>query len=143
MVFKQKTHKKQLKNKSNHQDLISIDEILEGKTFHNKEMNYSQYIGLNTALREALKFTDSTGYVATMPELIGAKIKAEKNHIFWANWYSTPGEENMRSWIQRGRFLPPPRRAGLHYQAKDGRQYVGPGPELREQLIREATRRGD
>ena len=77
------------------QSLISIDDILKGKSFHDADMP--------TALQQALDFAGPSGYVATMPELIAAKVKADKSHNFWQNWHTVHTEENIGI-DSKGRF---------------------------------------
>jgi hypothetical protein len=67
--------------------MISIDDILKGKTFYDGNMP--------TALQQALDFAGPNGYVATMPELIAAKLKASDDHDFYKNWYAVHTEENI------------------------------------------------
>jgi len=73
----------------------SIDDILKGKTFFSEEKDGAKYIGLPIALTQALEYATFDGIVATMPELISAKIKADKSHDFWQKWYSVHTEENI------------------------------------------------
>ncbi len=85
------------------QGLISIDDILKGQTFYSEKKKGGNYIGLSVALQEALDFARPNGYVATMPELIAAKLKAEKSHDFWQKWYTVHTEENIGV-DSKGRF---------------------------------------
>ncbi|MFA6073161.1 MAG: hypothetical protein WC758_03545 [Candidatus Woesearchaeota archaeon] len=76
--------------------IVNIDDILNGKTFFSEEKDENgKYIGLPIALSQVLEYATSDGYVATMPELIVAKIKADKSHDFWQKWYSVHTEENI------------------------------------------------
>ena len=74
----------------------SIDDILKGNTFYSEEKDSNdKYIGLPIALAQALDYATLNGIVATMPELISAKVKADKTHDFWQKWYSVHTEENI------------------------------------------------
>jgi hypothetical protein len=77
------------------QNMVNIDDILKGKMFY--ESN------LPDALQQALDHAGSTGYVATMPELIAAKVKAGDDHDFYQNWLTVHTEENIGV-DQKGRF---------------------------------------
>jgi hypothetical protein len=85
------------------QSIVNIDDILKGKTFFSEKKKDGYYIGLAVALGEALDYVGTDGYVATMPELISAKLKAEKSHDFWQKWYAVHTEENIGI-DQKGRF---------------------------------------
>ena len=85
------------------QSIVNIDDILKGKTFFSEKKKDGNYIGLAVALGEALDYVGTDGYVATMPELISAKLKAEKSHDFWQKWYAVHTEENIGI-DQKGRF---------------------------------------
>jgi len=76
--------------------LFSLDDILKGRTFYSEEKDSNDnYIGTAVALQEALDFANTNGIVATMPELIAAKVKADKDHDFWNKWYTVHTEENI------------------------------------------------
>jgi hypothetical protein len=77
------------------QNMVNIDDILKGKMFYDSN--------LPDALQQALDHTGSTGYVATMPELIAAKVKAGDDHDFYQNWLTVHTEENIGV-DQKGRF---------------------------------------
>ncbi|MCF7859202.1 MAG: hypothetical protein K9N07_07755 [Candidatus Cloacimonetes bacterium] len=77
------------------QNMVNINDILKGKMFYDGN--------LADALQQALEHAGSTGYVATMPELIAAKVKAGKNHDFYKNWLTVHTEENIGI-DQKGRF---------------------------------------
>src|SRR3989339_1579177 len=66
---------------------FTIDQMLTGKTFYTNS--------LSTALSEAMNFATSEGIVLNMPEFIAAKAKAERNHVFWLDWYTVLTEENI------------------------------------------------
>jgi hypothetical protein len=85
------------------QNIVNIDDILKGKTFYSEKKKDGNYIGVAVALQEALDYVGTEGYVATMPELISAKLKAEKSHDFWQKWYEVHTEENIGI-DQKGRF---------------------------------------
>ena len=65
----------------------SIEDILKGQPFYDDN--------LSDALQQALDHAGSDGIVASMPELIVAKIKADENHDFWKNWHTVHTEENI------------------------------------------------
>ena len=73
----------------------SLDDILHGRTFYDGK--------LPVALRQALEYAGREGIVATMPEFIAAKIKADKSHNFWKEWYAVHTEENIGH-DKNGRF---------------------------------------
>ena len=82
--------------------LINIDP--EKDIFYSEDQDSDgNYIGLPIALKQALNHAGTNGYVATMPELIAAKLKAGKNHNFWKNWFTTHTEENIGI-DKKGRF---------------------------------------
>ncbi|MAG52586.1 MAG: hypothetical protein CMH62_01350 [Nanoarchaeota archaeon] len=73
----------------------SLDDILRGKTFYSNERDGEKYVGLPIALEEALNYAGDEGIVFTMPELIAAKVKADKSHEFWKKWHTVHTEENI------------------------------------------------
>jgi hypothetical protein len=77
------------------QSIVNIDDILKGKTFFSEKKKDGYYIGLAVALQEALDYVGANGYVATIPELIATKLKADKSHDFWQKWYAVHTEENI------------------------------------------------
>jgi hypothetical protein len=77
------------------QSIVNIDDILKGKTFFSEKKKDSNYIGVAVAFQEALDYVGANGYVATMPELIATKLKADKSHDFWQKWYAVHTEENI------------------------------------------------
>ena len=83
--------------------IFSIDDILNGETFYSDKKDGNNYVGLPIALQEALKHSREDGMVATMPELIAAKAKADKSHEFWKKWYTVHTEENIGI-DKKGRF---------------------------------------
>jgi len=72
---------------SQQNSLFYIDDILKGTPFYDDK--------LPIALQKTLEFAGEGGIVATMPELIAAKIEADKSHDFWQKWYSVHTEENI------------------------------------------------
>ncbi|MFA6073163.1 MAG: hypothetical protein WC758_03555 [Candidatus Woesearchaeota archaeon] len=74
---------------------VSLDAILTGTPFYDSK--------ISVALQQALEYATPDGYIATMPELISAKIKADKSHDFWQKWYSAHTEENIGI-DKKGRF---------------------------------------
>jgi len=82
--------------KKNEEKNISIEDILKGKTFYSEERDSKgQCIGVSVALREAINYAGENGIVVSMPELIAAKIKADKTHEFWQKGYDVQSEENI------------------------------------------------
>lgn len=66
---------------------IDIDRVVNGKTFYDAN--------LPAALEQALAHGNGM-VVATLPELIAAKIQVDKDdHPFWQDWYTTLTEENV------------------------------------------------
>ncbi|RLE38355.1 hypothetical protein DRJ17_04215 [Candidatus Woesearchaeota archaeon] len=83
---------------------VNIDDLINyGKTFYSEEMKRIMHIGVAVALQQALDFAGPNGYVATMPELIAARLKVDENHDFWQNWYTVHTEENIGI-DSKGRF---------------------------------------
>ena len=78
-----------------HTSKYNIDDVIKGKTFYDSK--------LPVALRQALEHAGPEGIVATMPELIAAKLKADKKHDFWKQWYTVHTEENI-GLDRKGRF---------------------------------------
>ena len=81
----------------------SIEDILKGKTFYSEQRDGGNYVGVPIALKDALEYATPEGIVATIPELIAAKIKAEKSHEFWQKWLTAQTEENIGV-DKKGRF---------------------------------------
>jgi len=97
----EKQPKKKLEQKINY--------VKYGHTFYElaRDTN-NQYLGVPIALSQALHYATPEGYVATLPELIAAKIKAKKNHELWLKNYHVHTEENIG--IDK---------KGLHYKKND------------------------
>ena len=74
---------------------VSLDAIIAGTPFYDSK--------ISVALQHVLEYATSDGYVATMPELIAAKIKADKDNFLWQDWYSVHTEENIGI-DKKGRF---------------------------------------
>ncbi len=75
---------------------ISLDDIVKkGKTFFSDTQDKGKWIGLPIAMEEAINYATSNGIVVTMPELIAAKIKADKEHDFWKKWHTVYTEESI------------------------------------------------
>ena len=62
---------------------VDIQAIIDGEECYNSDMP--------TALEKALEY----GLAATMPELIAAKLEADKDHAFWKKYFTTHSEENI------------------------------------------------
>ena len=69
----------------NFQPKVNINDLINGKTFEGND--------IVSSLNAALDFACPKGYIATMPELISAKVQVEKNHILWDNVYNVQSEE--------------------------------------------------
>ena len=83
---------------------FNVDDLINnGQPFYSDQKDGDKYVGLPIALEQALNHAGTNGYVATMPELIAAKLKAGKNHNFWKNWFTTHTEENIGI-DKKGRF---------------------------------------
>src|SRR3989344_2479638 len=67
--------------------LFTIDDVLNGNIFYDTSMPQ--------ALRQAMEYATAQGIIANMPEFIAAKVKADKSHAFWQNWYTVLTEENI------------------------------------------------
>ncbi|MBU0470744.1 MAG: hypothetical protein KKA62_03960 [Nanoarchaeota archaeon] len=65
----------------------SVEDILRGQVFYDDK--------LPIALQQALDYATGEGIVATMPELIAARVKTNKYHKFWKDWYTVLSEENI------------------------------------------------
>ncbi len=78
------------------QPTISIDDIIQkGKIFYASARNNDTKIPIITTLQKALDYIENTGYIATLPELIKARIKSGKEHNFGNKWYTAHTEENI------------------------------------------------
>ncbi|MBI4447412.1 hypothetical protein HY643_00375 [Candidatus Woesearchaeota archaeon] len=72
-------------------DLLAL-----GKTFFSEKIDrYGDCVGVADALRQALDYAGKDGFVASMPEMIAAKVKVDKSHEFWQKWYAFYSEEDM------------------------------------------------
>jgi len=83
-----------------HQVTVSIDarveEILAGKFCHNKDKDVNELrIGIAKALEKTYKLIKAGGYIATMPELIAARVKADKSDKLWSFGIRCHTEENI------------------------------------------------
>ena len=89
---------------------FSIEDILNGKTFYGNmhKPRISKYSDGEEALEAALAYAGPEGIVATMPELIAAKIytaqfRADHSHDLWNERYTAHTEENVGI-DKKGRF---------------------------------------
>jgi hypothetical protein len=73
----------------------SVDDIIDGRTFFSNQRDGSKWVGVKVALQDALDYTGDNGIIATMPELIAAKLNADENHDFWKKWHTVHTEENI------------------------------------------------
>ena len=63
-----------------------VDELV-GKSFYDAK--------LPTALRNAQKHAGSNGFVASLPQLVDARLLADGSNDVWQNWYIANSEENV------------------------------------------------
>ncbi len=47
------------------------------------------------ALRRALRYAGDDGFVASMPQLLHARVNADYDNIIWNTWFSANSEENI------------------------------------------------
>jgi len=47
------------------------------------------------ALRRALRYAGDDGFVASMPQLLHARVNADYDNIIWNTWFSANSEENV------------------------------------------------
>jgi hypothetical protein len=47
------------------------------------------------ALRRALRYAGDDGFVASMPQLLHARVNAEYDNIIWNTWFTANSEENV------------------------------------------------
>ncbi len=66
---------------------VSVDDFINGNPIYESK--------LPDSLEKALEFAGDEGIVLTTPELIEAKIKADKAHEYWQKWMSVHTEENI------------------------------------------------
>lgn len=75
---------------------FTLDQLLNGQPFERKDKDKkNRFIGIPLSLQDALAHAGSGGIVLTMPELIAAKVKADKNHTYWKAGYDVHTEENI------------------------------------------------
>ena len=82
-------------------ELLKIRKHLFSET-HKKELVYDFLKGesfyadrMADALRDAQEHAGPYGAIASLPELIAARLKADKEHELWKNWYDCMSEENI------------------------------------------------
>ncbi len=69
-----------------HEPAVSIDEILRrGEAFYDAK--------LPQALRSAQAHAGADGHVATLPELLQARARADRKHLVWEEWYAALSDE--------------------------------------------------
>lgn len=61
--------------------------VTEGEAFYNDR--------LPNALRKAQEYAGKQGYVASLPELVKARISASPEQEIWTNWYTANSEEDI------------------------------------------------
>ncbi len=57
------------------------------------------------ALRRALRYAGSDGFVASMPQLLHARVSAPYDNIIWNTWFSAYSEENVVTTTQGNHVL--------------------------------------
>ncbi len=86
------------------QRTFGIDDLVRnGKAFYSNEKEDGNRIGVAVALQQALDYAGENGIIVTMPELIAAKVKADKEHDFWQRGYDVHTEEDIGI-DKKGRF---------------------------------------
>ena len=50
---------------------------------------------LPNALRRALEYAGDDGFVASMPQLLRARVSADYDNIIWSTWFNANSEENL------------------------------------------------
>ena len=50
---------------------------------------------LTIALRKALAYAGEEGFVASMPQLLHARVQADYDNIIWNTWFTSTTEENI------------------------------------------------
>ena len=50
---------------------------------------------LPIALRRALEYAGEEGFVATMPQLLHARVNASYDNIIWNTWFTANSEESV------------------------------------------------
>ena len=86
-------------------------------------------------LRRALTYAGEDGFVASMPQLIHARINAPYNNILWNTWFSSYSEENVVTTPQGnhvivvihggGIYAAPERFEKMYYASTDHRSVHG------------------
>ncbi len=69
-----------------HESAVSIEDLLE----HSKAFKADT---VTSSLRDAQEHAGEEGYVATLPELLQARIEADRKHMVWQYWYSVISDE--------------------------------------------------
>ena len=54
---------------------------------------FESYITI--ALRQALRYAGDDGFVASMPQLLHARVNTDYDNIIWNTWFSANSEENV------------------------------------------------
>ncbi len=57
------------------------------------------------ALRGALEYAGEDGYVASLPQLLHARVDASYDNIIWNTWYNPNSEENLLTSPQGNRVI--------------------------------------
>jgi hypothetical protein len=55
---------------------------------------------LPDALRRALEYAGEEGFVASLPQLLHARVNAPYDNIIWNSWFNPNSEENMLTTLQ-------------------------------------------
>ena len=57
------------------------------------------------ALRGALEYAGDDGFVASLPQLLHARVKAEYDNVIWSTWFNPNSEENLLTTPQGNRVV--------------------------------------
>ena len=60
---------------------------------------------LPNALRRALEYAGDDGFVASMPALLHARVKADYDNIIWNTWFTLNSEESVVTTPQGNRVI--------------------------------------
>jgi hypothetical protein len=60
---------------------------------------------LPNALRRALDYAGDEGFVASMPQLLHARVNADYDNIIWNTWFTSNTEESVVTTPQGNRVI--------------------------------------
>ena len=52
------------------------------------------------ALRRALRYAGDNGFVASLPQLLHARVNASYDNIIWNTWFTTNSERRRKGFLQ-------------------------------------------